>query len=54
MTKNKILIFSATYNEIGNIENFIKSIVELNLPLDILLIDDTIVGILKLCVTFRQ
>ena len=40
MTKNKILIFSATYNEIGNIENFIKSIVELNLPLDILLIDD--------------
>ena len=40
MTKNKILIFSATYNEVGNIENFLNSIEELNLALDILLIDD--------------
>ena len=40
MTKNKILIFSATYNESANIENFLNSIEELNLPLDILLIDD--------------
>ena len=37
---NKILIFSATYNEISNIDNFIKSINELNLPINILLIDD--------------
>ena len=40
MTKNKILIFSATYNEAENIENFLNSIEELNLALDILLIDD--------------
>ena len=40
MTKNKILIFSATYNEAKNIENFLNSIKELNLPLDILLVDD--------------
>ena len=38
--KNKILIFSATYNEVGNIENFLDSIEELNLALDILIIDD--------------
>ena len=38
--KNKILIFSATYNEVRNIENFLNSIEELNLALDILLIDD--------------
>ena len=38
--KSKILIFSATYNEILNIDNFIKSIDELNLEIDILLIDD--------------
>ena len=38
--KNKILIFSATYNEVENIENFLTSIDELNLELDILLIDD--------------
>ena len=37
---NKTLIFSATYNEILNIDNFIKSINELNLPINILLIDD--------------
>ena len=40
MTKNKILIFSATYNEAENIENFLNSIEKLNLALDILLIDD--------------
>ena len=40
MTENKILIFSATYNEAKNIENFLNSIEELNLALDILLIDD--------------
>ena len=40
MIKNKILIFSATYNEAGNIKNFLNSIEELNLALDILLIDD--------------
>ena len=38
--KNKILIFSATYNEVENIENFLNLIAELNLSLDILLIDD--------------
>ena len=38
--KNKILIFSATYNEAENIKNFLNSIEELNLALDILLIDD--------------
>ena len=40
MTKDKILIFSATYNEAENIENFLNLIEELNLALDILLIDD--------------
>ena len=38
--KNKILIFSATYNEAENIEDFLNLIDELNLTLDILLIDD--------------
>ncbi len=38
--KKKILIFSATYNEVENIENFLNLIEELNLELDILLIDD--------------
>ena len=38
--KKKILIFSATYNEVENIENFLNSIYSLNLKLDILLIDD--------------
>ena len=38
--KNKILIFSATYNEIENIDIFLKSIYELNLAFDMLLIDD--------------
>ena len=40
MKKNKILIFSATYNETNNIDNFLRSIEELNLSLDILIIDD--------------
>jgi len=40
MIKNKTLIFSPTYNEAGNIKNFLNSIEELNLALDILLIDD--------------
>ena len=40
MTKNKILIFSATYNEVEMIEHFLNSIEELNSSLDILLIDD--------------
>lgn len=38
--KNNILIFSATYNEAGNILNFLKEINNLNLKSDILLIDD--------------
>ena len=38
--ENKILIFSASYNEAENIENFLNSINELNLELDVLLIDD--------------
>ena len=38
--KNKILIFSATYNEAENIQNFLKAIDELDLNVDILLIDD--------------
>ena len=40
MMKNKILIFTATYNEAEYIENFLNLIEELNLALDILLIDD--------------
>ena len=38
--KDKILIFSATYNEAENVQNFLKYIEDLNLELDILLIDD--------------
>ena len=38
--KNKILIFTATYNESGNIEIFIEKILKLNLQIDILIIDD--------------
>lgn len=37
---NKILIFTATYNEAENIEIFLESINKLNLNLDILIIDD--------------
>tara|TARA_Y200000002_G_C22605015_1_gene631192 strand:- start:396 stop:1100 length:705 start_codon:yes stop_codon:yes gene_type:complete len=38
--KNKTLIFTATYNESGNIEVFIEKILRLNLQTDILIIDD--------------
>ena len=38
--ENKILVFSATYNEAGSIKDFLKSIDELNLKIDILIIDD--------------
>ena len=38
--KDKILIFSATYNEAENVQNFLKYIEDLNLELDVLLIDD--------------
>lgn len=38
--KSKILIFSATYNEAKNITLLIKTIEELNLNTDILIIDD--------------
>ena len=38
--KNKILIFSATYNESENIIDLLNSIDKLNLELDILIIDD--------------
>lgn len=38
--KDKILIFSATYNEAGNILNFLEEINNLNIKLDVLLIDD--------------
>ena len=38
--KNKILIFSATFNESENIRNLLNSIDKLNLELDILIIDD--------------
>ena len=36
----KTLIFSATYNEADNIKNFLKSIDELALGVDVLIIDD--------------
>ena len=38
--KNKILIFSATFNESENIRDLLNSIDKLNLELDILIIDD--------------
>ena len=38
--KSKILIFSATYNESKNITLLLKSIEELNLNVDMLIIDD--------------
>ena len=38
--EKKILIFAATYNEAGNIKNFIEKILELNVNLDLLIIDD--------------
>jgi len=36
----KVLIFTATYNEAGNIEAFLKAINQLNLEVDVLIIDD--------------
>ncbi len=38
--KNKILIFTATYNERENIRDLLNSIDKLKLELDILIIDD--------------
>ena len=38
--KSKILIFSATYNESENIITFLRSLDELNLNVDVLIIDD--------------
>ena len=38
--KNKILIFTPTYNEFENISEFIKCIDELNIEVDILIVDD--------------
>ena len=38
--EKKILIFAATYNEAENIKNFIETILELNINLDLLIIDD--------------
>lgn len=37
---NKLLIFSATYNEIDNISVFIDKFIKLNLDADLLIIDD--------------
>jgi len=37
---NKVLIFTATYNEAGNIETFLESIDKLNIDIDVLIIDD--------------
>ena len=34
--EKKILIFAATYNEAGNIKNFIEKILELNINLDLI------------------
>ena len=38
--EDKILIFTATYNESENITNFLKSVDKLNLNVDLLIIDD--------------
>ena len=40
LLKKKILIFTATYNEKDNIENLIRSIIDINLKVDIFIIDD--------------
>jgi len=40
LMRSKILIFSATYNESKNIMLLLKSIDELNLNADILIVDD--------------
>ena len=39
--KNKILIFTATYNESENIVDFLDCIKNLNLQVDILVVDDS-------------
>lgn len=38
--ENKILVFSATYNEVNNIKDFLDTINQLNLNVDVLIIDD--------------
>ena len=38
--ENKILIFTATYNEAENIVDFLNSVEKLNINLDILIVDD--------------
>ena len=38
--QNKILIFTATYNEAENIADFLHCVEELNINLDILIVDD--------------
>ena len=40
--RNEILVFSATYDESGNIKDFLDSIEALNLELDLLLIEQSI------------
>ena len=40
MINKKILIFTATYNEAGNISEFINSIFNNNDNIDLLIIDD--------------
>ena len=37
---NNILVFTATFNEIENIEEFIKEVNKVNYKIDILIIDD--------------
>ena len=37
---HKVLIFTATYNEAGNIKTFLQGIDKLNLEVDVLIIDD--------------
>ena len=37
---NSILVFTATFNEIENIEEFIKEVNKVNYKIDILIIDD--------------
>ena len=40
MKQNKILVFTATYNEVENIAKYLKGILTLNVNLDVLIIDD--------------
>ena len=40
MKFNKILVFTATYNEVENIAKYLKEILSLNIKLSILIIDD--------------